>query len=83
MSPQRSPLLRMASGVLLLAILGASLFLGLALFVVLLAGAIVLAAIIYMRFWWIRRQWQRNHADRHVTLEGEYKVKEERPRRHD
>lgn len=83
MSPPRSPLLRMASGVLLLAILGASLFLGLALFVVLLAGAIVLAAIIYMRFWWIRRQWQRNHADRHVTLEGAYTVKEERPRRHD
>jgi len=71
------PLARLFAALALLVAFATSLFLGAVLFLTILGLAVVLALLLYLRFWWLRRQWQRQTPppphDGDV-LEGEYTV---------
>lgn len=72
----RSPLLRLVSAFVLLAIFAVSFFLGVVVFLAVLGISVFLALVLYLRFWWLRRSWDRQRRAREqgrgVTLEGEY-----------
>ena len=74
--PQRSPLSRLLSAIILLAVFAVSLMLGMIVFLAILGALALLAVILYLRFWWLRRRMgQRPRpAPGGVTLEGEYTV---------
>jgi len=70
--------------VVLLVALAVSLLLGAMLFLTILGLAVVLILALYLRFWWLRRQWQRQAPSRRGdVLEGEYTVEGEKPVRKD
>lgn len=68
---------RLLSAIVLLAVFGVSLMLGMIVFLVIL-GVLALSAIaLYLRFWWLRRRMDRRSRPAPgggVTLEGEYTV---------
>lgn len=73
---QRSPLSRLLSAIILLAVFAVSLMLGMIVFLAILGALALLAVILYLRFWWLRRRMGRRPrpAPGGVTLEGEYTV---------
>ena len=84
--PSQGVFARLLSALVLMAVFTVALFLGLAIFLVIL-GIVVLAGIaLYLRFWWLRRQQGGRPPARPsggVTLEGEYTVAKPDKRRID
>ncbi len=75
--PGQSALSRLFSALVLTAIFVTALFLGTVLFLAMLGTLGILAAALYLRFWWLRRQLAKQHQPSPkggVTLEGEYSV---------
>jgi O-antigen/teichoic acid export membrane protein len=71
----QGPLMRMVSAVLLLAVFAVALFLGLFVFIAILGAMLVLGIALYLRLLWLRRKWTKRppvRARGGVTLEGEY-----------
>lgn len=84
--PSQGVFARLLSALLLLAVFAVSLFLGLALFFVILGVAAVVIIALYLRIWWLRRgQPRKPEAGSRggVTLEGEYTVAKPDKRRVD
>lgn len=71
----QGPLMRMVSAVLLLAVFAVALFLGLFVFIAILGAMLILGIALYLRFLWLRRKWvkARTSADG-TTLDVEFKV---------
>ena len=86
--PTQGPVSRFLSALVLILIFTLAFFVGTVLFLTILGVLAVLFLVFYLRFWWLRRRWARQHqqpAQRgSVTLEGEYTVsKQEKPRNDD
>ena len=84
--PTTNPLLNGLIVVVGFLALGAAMLLGLVVFAVFLVSFLVLAAVVGIRLWWLRRQLGKRGgyvADREDIIEGEYRVvdMEERRRR--
>ena len=83
--PNQGPVSRFLSALVLILIFTLAFFVGTVLFFTILGVLAVLFLVFYLRYWWLRRRWARQHpqaAQRgRVTLEGEYTVsKREKPR---
>jgi hypothetical protein len=75
--PGKSALSRLFSALLLMAVFVTALLLGTVLFLAILGAAVILAAALYLRFWWLHRQMAQQPQSSPkggVTLEGEYTV---------
>ena len=82
----RGPFARFLSALLVIAALTLALFLGTFIFIVMLGLAVVLGLVLWLRFWWLRRQWAKQRPPEQapgggVTLEGEYSVEKRDERR--
>jgi hypothetical protein len=71
----QGPLMRLVTAVLLLAVFAVALFLSLFVFIAILGAMLILGIALYLRFLWIRRKWMkaRTSADG-TTLDVEFKV---------
>lgn len=79
--PRQGTLSRLLSAAVLIAIFTVAFLLGTVLFLAILGVVVVLAIALYLRFWWLRRQWTKQHQASPkggVTLEGEYIVAKSR-----
>jgi len=86
--PAQGPVSRFLSALVLILIFALAFFIGTVLFFVVLGVLGILFLVFYLRFWWLRRRWTKEHpqaAQRDsMTLEGEYTVsKRAKPRRDD
>ena len=75
----QGPFARLLSSLVVIGALILALFLGTFIFIVVLGIAVVLGLALYLRFWWLRRQWAKQRPPEPapgggVTLEGEYTV---------
>jgi uncharacterized iron-regulated membrane protein len=80
--PQRGPLARLLTSLLLIGVAVVALFFGAILIAILIGLAAILFIFLYLRAWWLRRKLGLNVHPHHsqkprdagVTLEGEYTV---------
>lgn len=83
----RGPVTRFLSALVLILIFTLAFFVGTVLFLTILGVLAILLLVFYLRFWWLRRRWARQHpqaAQRgSVTLEGEYTVSKREKLRND
>lgn len=71
----QGPLMRMVSAVLLLAVFAVALFLGLFVFIAILGAMLILGIALYLRFLWLRHKWMKAHTSADGrTLDVEFKV---------
>ncbi len=82
----QGPLARLLSTLVLIGALALAFSLGVFIFIIVLGLAVVLALVLWLRFWWLRRQWARQRPPEQspgggVTLEGEYTVDKRDERR--
>lgn len=86
LAPSQGVFARLFSALVLLAVFAVALFLGLAIFFVILGMAVVAGIALYLRFWWLRQQRGRHPPagpGGGVILEGEYTVAKHDKRRMD
>lgn len=76
---QQGPVARLLSSLLVIAVLVLAFSLGVFVFLIVFGLAVVAGIVLYLRIWWMRRQWARQRppgstSGGGVTLEGEYTV---------
>lgn len=82
--PNQGPLSRVLSVLTLLVIFSLAFLVGTVLFVTVLGVLAILLLGFYLRFWWLRRKFQRQGMPRQggVTMEGEYTVSKREQKTH-
>ena len=83
--PQRGPLTRLLTSLLLIGVAVIALFFGAIIIAILIGMAAIVFIFLYLRVWWLRRKLglnvhphhSRKRQDAGVTIEGEYTVEDD------